>query len=246
MDDTNPTTTNIPPVSTSAAAPVPAAVPYSSVAPAVASAPVPTPVIDTPVPSVVVPPSVPVAVAVPAVPAPLVPAIPVAAVSPVIHTVPVAPVVPAAAPPAVQPVPVPAAAVPPATSPSPVMAPSASSLKKVLIIEDERPLAHALELKITHEGYETHVSLTGADGLKEALSGVYSIILLDLIMPELDGFSLLEKLQENGVKSPVIVLSNLGQEEDKAKAKTLGAQDYFVKANTPIIDIVKRMKEVML
>jgi two-component system alkaline phosphatase synthesis response regulator PhoP len=123
---------------------------------------------------------------------------------------------------------------------------SASGKKRVLIIEDERPLAHALELKINHEGYETHVSLTGADGLKEAMTGVYSVLLLDLIMPELDGFSLLEKLVQNNIKTPVLVLSNLGQEEDKTKAKTLGARDYFVKANTPIVDIVKRMKEVML
>lgn len=122
---------------------------------------------------------------------------------------------------------------------------SDSAKKKVLIIEDERPLAHALELKLTHEGYEPTVALTGSEGLQKALSGEYSVILLDLIMPELDGFSLLEQLQQKGIKSPVIVLSNLGQEEDKAKAKTLGALDYFVKANTPILEIVQRMKAAM-
>ncbi len=120
-----------------------------------------------------------------------------------------------------------------------------ASAKKILIVEDERPLAHALELKMTHEGYAAHVSLTGTAGLKEALSGDYELILLDLIMPGLDGFSLLAEMQGKGVKTPVIVLSNLGQEEDRAKAKALGVLDYFVKANTPIADIVKRVKAAL-
>ncbi len=117
--------------------------------------------------------------------------------------------------------------------------------KLILIVEDERPLAHALELKVAHEGFETHVCLTGAEGLKEALTGKYDMILLDLIMPELDGFSVMKVLKEKGVKTPVIVLSNLGQEEDKTKAKDLGVLDYFVKANTPIADIVKRVKAAL-
>lgn len=125
------------------------------------------------------------------------------------------------------------------------MSPTASTGKKkhVLIVEDERPLAHALELKVSREGYDTTVCLTGADGLKAALTGGYDLILLDLIMPELDGFSLLQELSKTKVKTPVIVLSNLGQEEDRVKAKNFGVVDYFVKANTPIMDIVKRVKE---
>ncbi|MBI3618848.1 response regulator [Candidatus Peregrinibacteria bacterium] len=122
---------------------------------------------------------------------------------------------------------------------------STSTKKRVLIVEDERPLAHALELKVGHEGYETHVCLTGADGLKEALTGSYDCILLDLIMPEMDGFSLLQEIVAKKVKTPVIVLSNLGQEEDKAKAKSFGVVDYFVKANTPIADIVKRVRGLL-
>lgn len=125
------------------------------------------------------------------------------------------------------------------------MTPAASAGKKqrVLIVEDEKPLAHALELKVGHEGLETKVCLTGAEGLKEAQTGNYDLILLDLIMPELDGFSLLQELQKTKIKTPVIVLSNLGQEEDRAKAKNFGVVDYFVKANTPILEIVKKVKE---
>lgn len=118
----------------------------------------------------------------------------------------------------------------------------ASNGKKVLIVEDERPLSHALELKFSHEGFDTHVCANGADGLKEAQSGKYAVVLLDLIMPQMDGFTFLQELK---AKTPVIVLSNLGQEEDKTRAKELGAKGYFVKSNTPITEIVKQVKAVI-
>jgi two-component system copper resistance phosphate regulon response regulator CusR len=123
--------------------------------------------------------------------------------------------------------------------------PPKGSSKRVLIIEDEKPLAHALELKMKHEGYAVTVCLNGGEGLKEALTDKYNIILLDLIMPELDGFSLLQGMKDKNIKTPVIVLSNLGQEEDRAKATALGVKDYFVKANTPIAEIVAKVKSVL-
>lgn len=123
---------------------------------------------------------------------------------------------------------------------------SASGKKRILIVEDERPLAHALELKLGHEGFETEVALSGVEGLQKALASDFHCILLDLIMPEMDGFAFLQELKaKKKAMNPVIVLSNLGQEEDKAKAKAFGITDYFVKANTPIVDIVRRVKEVI-
>ena len=114
--------------------------------------------------------------------------------------------------------------------------------KKILIVEDERPLAHALELKFTHEGYDVTIATDGEEGLKLAKASKYSMILLDLIMPQMDGFTFMEQLKK---KSPVIVLSNLGQDEDKERAAKLGAVDYFVKSNTPITDIIKKVKSVI-
>ena len=111
--------------------------------------------------------------------------------------------------------------------------------KRVLIVEDEHPLSHALELKFTHEGFACTVANNGAEGLKEANTGKYAVVLLDLIMPEMDGFTFLEQLKK---KTPVIVLSNLGQTEDRDRAKALGAKEYLVKSNTPISDIVKIVK----
>lgn len=123
--------------------------------------------------------------------------------------------------------------------------PAKASGKRILIVEDEKPLAHALELKLGHEGYETTVALGGREGLQKALEHPFALILLDLIMPEMDGFAVLQELAAHKVKSPVMVLSNLGQQEDRDKAKALGAVDYFVKASTPIADIVKRVRSIV-
>ncbi len=117
--------------------------------------------------------------------------------------------------------------------------------KRLLIVEDERPLAHALELKMMHEGFDTHVASTGEEGLKEALSGKYDLILLDLILPGIDGFTILKNLKEKKSKTLVIVLSNLGQDEDRKKAEEFGAKQYLVKSNVPLADIVKVVKSIL-
>jgi DNA-binding response OmpR family regulator len=114
--------------------------------------------------------------------------------------------------------------------------------KLILIIEDEHPLAHALEIKLSHEGYDTKVASTGSEGLKEASSGKYDLILLDLILPEMDGFTIMEELKAKKMKPSIIVLSNLGQDEDRKRAKELGAKDYLIKSNAPLADIVKQVK----
>lgn len=119
---------------------------------------------------------------------------------------------------------------------------SAKKGKKILIVEDERPLSHALELKFTHEGYEVVIATNGVEGLQHAKATNFSMILLDLIMPQMDGFTFMEQLKK---KTPVIVLSNLGQEEDKERALKMGAVAYFVKSNTPIIDIIKKVQSTL-
>lgn len=102
-----------------------------------------------------------------------------------------------------------------------------------------------MELKFSHEGFETHVCANGLEGLKEAQTGKYAIILLDLIMPQMDGFAFLQELKDKKIKTPVIVLSNLGQDEDKTRAMELGAVGYFVKSNTPITEIITQVKKVI-
>lgn len=129
--------------------------------------------------------------------------------------------------------------------PAAPMTPAAANGKHILIVEDERPLSHALEMKLKNQGYDTHVVMNGADALTEVKAGKYDLILLDLIMPIMDGFAVLAELKNQKSKIPVIVLSNLGQDEDRSKTKELGAVDYFVKSNTPIADIVARVKTAL-
>lgn len=117
--------------------------------------------------------------------------------------------------------------------------------KRILIVEDERPLSHALEMKLGHQGYETRVLTNGAEALALLDKEHFDLVLLDLIMPVMDGFAVLTELKNRKNKTPVIVLSNLGQDEDRAKTKELGAVDYFVKSNTPIADVVARVKTAL-
>lgn len=112
---------------------------------------------------------------------------------------------------------------------------------RILVVEDERPLANALKLKLSNHGLDVTIASDGNEGLKAALSGGYDLILLDIILPGVDGFAILEQIHGKKSKTPVVVLSNLGQPEDQQRAKELGAVQYCVKANTPlsaIIDII--------
>lgn len=111
-------------------------------------------------------------------------------------------------------------------------------LKRVLIVEDEKPMARALELKLNHSGFETVIASDGEAALENLKKQKFDLVLLDLMIPKIDGFGVIKAMKENGDKTPVIVASNLGQEDDAQKAKTLGAKWYFVKSDTPINKIV--------
>lgn len=117
--------------------------------------------------------------------------------------------------------------------------------KKILIVEDERPLSHALEMKLKAQGFTTKVVVNGQDALAALETDTYHMVLLDLIMPMMDGFGVLEAMKNKKLKIPVIVLSNLGQDEDRAKTKALGAIDYYVKSNTPIGEILARVTSAL-
>lgn len=116
-------------------------------------------------------------------------------------------------------------------------------IKKILVAEDEKPMARAMELKLSHAGFETTCVNNGADALAAILKSDFDMVLLDLVMPKMDGFTVLEELKNKKKLVPVIVLSNLSQEEDEKKAKALGAKDFMIKSNTPIADIVNRINQ---
>ncbi len=116
---------------------------------------------------------------------------------------------------------------------------------RILIVEDEKPLSHALSMKLKHDGFETDVATNGSEAIEKLKNQSYDMVLLDLIMPVIDGFGVLEEIRNRKLQTPVIILSNLGQDEDRAKAKQLGAVDYFVKSNTPIAEIVARVQSII-
>ena len=117
--------------------------------------------------------------------------------------------------------------------------------KKILIIEDEKPLARALELKLSHAGFTSEVVFNGEDGIKLLNKKSFALILLYLIIPKIDRFTLLAMLKVKKIKTPVLVLSNLSQREDEKRAKEFGAKEFFIKSNTPIATIISRVTELL-
>lgn len=116
--------------------------------------------------------------------------------------------------------------------------------KKVLILEDEKPIAKALELKLEKSGFDVTVGGNGKEGLELYKKQKPDIILLDLIMPMMDGFGFLSEIRKKDKSTEVIVLTNLGQAEDLAKTLKLGASQYFIKSETPlskVVDVVNQL-----
>ncbi len=120
--------------------------------------------------------------------------------------------------------------------------------KHILIVEDEIFLSNLLKLNLEKEGFEVTQVFDGKNVTKELLiEKKIDLILLDLILPDKNGFVLLEEIKKDPMlsKIPVVILSNLGQEEDILRGKKLGVKDYFVKAKESIESIVKKVKDIL-
>ncbi len=116
--------------------------------------------------------------------------------------------------------------------------------KKILIVEDELSLRNALRDKLTHEGFSVLEAKNGEEGLEAALREHPDIILLDIIMPVMDGATMLNKLRHDpwGTKVAVIILTNLSEAEDSLM-RSRGSLDYIVKSNWKIEDVVAKIRE---
>jgi DNA-binding response OmpR family regulator len=121
----------------------------------------------------------------------------------------------------------------------------ATSIKKILIVEDEKPLSHALELKLRNEGYEPEVVTNGHDALEALDREHYGVMLLDMMMPVMDGFQVLEQIQKIEHAPVVFVLSNLSLHDDKERVIKLGAKDFFVKSEISLAEVVEHIKSVI-
>jgi len=100
---------------------------------------------------------------------------------------------------------------------------------KVLVIEDEPTLSRLLSYNLTQEGYEVTVSENGADGLQAALQRSFDLIMLDIMLPGMNGFEVLGKLRQSGIRTPIIILTARNAEEEVVQGLKHGADDYITK-----------------
>ncbi len=115
----------------------------------------------------------------------------------------------------------------------------------VLIVDDEESLVKVLERKFKEEGIEVLTASNGREGLDTALSEHPDVILLDIMMPEMDGFDVMRHLQEDdwGKNVPIILLTNSSSIETVARAVTTGMSEFLVKTDMRLDDVVSRVKE---
>ena len=118
---------------------------------------------------------------------------------------------------------------------------------KVLVVEDEEILLTALKEEHENGGYEVGGAVDGEDGLAKVKSFTPELILLDLVMPKMDGMEMLRKLKDDPEirDTPVVILTNLSDYERISEALSLGAMDYLVKANYKLEDLLEKVKTVL-
>lgn len=124
--------------------------------------------------------------------------------------------------------------------------PSGTAKKPVvLVVEDDVFLVKAYQVKLEKEGFEVWVAMDGKEANAMLTKQPPSVVLLDMMLPFASGFDILQSIRnvESWKQVPVIVLTNLGQNQDIERAKTLGVAEYLVKANTKISDIAEKAKK---
>lgn len=114
---------------------------------------------------------------------------------------------------------------------------------KILLIEDDRDLSHLICLALNQAGMDTDACHTGSDGLFYAKNQVYDAIVLDRMLPEIDGLTILEALRRRGIKTPVILTTALGTLHDRIDGLDAGADDYLVKPFA-IEELMARLRAV--
>ncbi len=120
-------------------------------------------------------------------------------------------------------------------------------MRKVLVVEDEEVLLNLLKEKLTDDGWDVDTAADGEKAISKIKGGKHDLILLDIMLPKKNGFEVLNFIKKELASDvPVIILSNLGSDEDIKKAMSFGATDYFVKAQHPIGEIVDKAAKYKL
>lgn len=119
--------------------------------------------------------------------------------------------------------------------------------KKLLIIEDDAHVSKIYDVMFSKEGYKTIFAASGEEGVIKTTEEKPNLIILDLMLPLKDGFAFLEEIKKNPevAQIPVIVISNLGQDSDKERALSLGANEYLVKVNYSMQQVIDKAKSYL-
>jgi DNA-binding response OmpR family regulator len=119
--------------------------------------------------------------------------------------------------------------------------------KIVLVVEDDKFLANAYRVKCQNEDFNVLVASDGNEGLRILEETTPDVILLDLVMPNKDGFEFMTEVNKDPElkKIPILIASNLGQEEDLKKAMEMGAKDYVIKSDTPLEEILEKIRNYL-
>lgn len=122
-----------------------------------------------------------------------------------------------------------------------------TSKPRILLVEDDAFLIRIYATKLELEGFDVLQAKDGEAGLEAAQKELPDIILLDILMPKLDGFQVLEALKKDAKtkKIPVVLLSNLGQKDDVERGRALGATDYLIKAHFVPSETVQKIKHIL-
>ena len=115
---------------------------------------------------------------------------------------------------------------------------------KILIIEDEKAIAEAIEEMLKKEKYDVRICNNGEEGGYEALTGIYDLIILDIMIPRKNGFEILKELREEKIKTPVIMLTAKSEMEDKLRGLENGADDYITKP-FHMRELIARIKVIL-
>ncbi|QQG52597.1 MAG: response regulator [Candidatus Falkowbacteria bacterium] len=117
--------------------------------------------------------------------------------------------------------------------------------KRILLAEDERSISRALKLKLEMSGFEVEIAVNGEEALNLLKTKKFDLLLLDIMMPKMDGFSVMEEMKKRKDKTPILVLSNLSQEDDAKRAKSFGTIDFCIKSNSPLAEIIDKIKRFL-
>ena len=116
--------------------------------------------------------------------------------------------------------------------------------KKILLAEDDKFISRAYKDGMERAGFEMIIAFDGIEAIEKINREKPDLILLDLIMPDKNGFEVLEEIKmDDGLKNiPVVILSNLGQDSDIEKGKALGAADYLIKSNLSMKEVIEKVR----